>query len=75
MSYARLNGLLTQKTRFWFADGLWHCAVPRKPNELDRIMNASWKTHGMIGRGKTRAQAKEDWEQWQRAFYVVEDCM
>ena len=75
MSRARLNELLNQKVRFWHAEGFWYCSVPRKPNELMRLMGVTWQTHGMIGRGKTVEAAFEDWEDWQRAFYIAEDLM
>ena len=75
MSTDRLMQLLNQKVRFWRAEGFWYCAVPHKQNELMQMMGVTWQTHGLIGFGKTAEAAFEDWEKWQRAFYVVEDLM
>jgi len=65
----------TKPPRFWQEDGEWRCAVPRRdPFASMNIPGRGkdwWKRFGLIGRGKTRKEALEDLEMWQRCSNLV----
>lgn len=56
---------------FWREDKKWACAVPR--DDLATRSGLSWKKYGLIGRGKTRQAAEDDWVKWQTANKFVSD--
>ena len=71
MKYVSRDAWTTDDLRFWKEKGKWHCAVPR--DDFATRAGLSWKTHGLIGRGKTQKAATEDWEAWIRASDFVSD--
>jgi hypothetical protein len=60
---------MENKLHYWKEDGKWHCAIPR--DDFATRHGFDWKHYGLIGRGKTKKQATEDWEKWQRAQEIV----
>lgn len=56
---------------YWKKDNKWYCAVPRE--DWATKMGLSWKTHGLIGSGKTKKEALEDWQRWKVAADLVSD--
>jgi len=59
--------------KFWKDkdSGLWCCAVPR--DDIATQNGFHWKKFGLIGRGKTRKEAQEDWEMTKRCSDFVAD--
>lgn len=57
--------------KYWKKDEKWHCAVPR--DDFATRQGLSWKTHGLIGIGKTKEAATQDWESWKRCSDLVAD--
>jgi len=65
----------TKPPRFWRVGNEWRCAVPaRDPFAHMNIPGRGkdwWKRFGLIGRGKTRKEALDDLEVWQRCSDLV----
>lgn len=59
------------KQKFWRVAGRWCCAVPR--DDMATRNGMHWKKFGLIGRGRTRQAALEDWYAWQKASDFVAD--
>lgn len=57
--------------KFWKEGNKWLCAVPR--DDWATQNGLSWKTHGLIGQGKTKKEATDDWEKWLTASNFVAD--
>ncbi|MBP6708007.1 MAG: hypothetical protein KA223_02505 [Candidatus Accumulibacter sp.] len=57
------------KFTFWRDGERWCCAVPR--DDIATQAGFHWKKFGLIGRGNTRKEAREDWESWKRAADFV----
>jgi hypothetical protein len=47
---------------FWREGKDWKCAVPRPKDHWIEQCGRHWKKYGLIGRGKTRDKALEDWK-------------
>lgn len=59
------------KLKFWRKDGRWHCAIPR--DDTATQAGFSWKTHGRVGHGETKADALNDWlTTWRCAEFVAD---
>lgn len=56
---------------FWIDKGLIKCAVPR--DDIATQQGLSWKKFGLIGKGKTKKQAVDDWKSWKSAADFVSD--
>jgi hypothetical protein len=69
MKYIPRDAWTTEHLKFWKDGKNWKCAVPR--DDFATQNGLSWKTHGLIGKGKTKKEATEDWESWIRASDFV----
>lgn len=57
--------------KYWKEGDKFFCAVPR--DDFATQNGLSWKTHGLIGTGKTKEAATLDWESWKRCSDLVAD--
>jgi hypothetical protein len=57
--------------RYWREGDVWKCAVPR--DDFCTRAGLSWKTYGLVGTGKTKEEARKDWESWKRCSDLVAD--
>jgi hypothetical protein len=59
------------KLRYWREKDEWCCAVPR--DDIATRNGFHWKRYGLVGRGKTKKEALNDWFVWQRCSDLVAD--
>lgn len=71
MKYVPQDQWTREHLTYWKEKNKWHCAVPR--DDFATQAGLSWKKFGLIGRGKTKEDAAQDWESWKRASDFVAD--
>jgi hypothetical protein len=54
---------------FWKEGKKYCCAVPR--DDFATQQGFHWKKYGLIGRGKTKEEALDDWKVWKNASDFV----
>jgi len=57
---------------FWKDGKMWKCKVPLPKNELYKHFKPLEKKIGLIGKGKTKEEAIDDWRKWRDAANFVD---
>lgn len=71
IAYPKREDWTVEDLYHWKEGAIFHCAVPR--DDIATQAGMSWKKFGLIGQGKTKKAAIEDWEKWIAASDFVAD--
>ncbi len=71
MKYIPRDEWSTKHLKYWRVGKLWCCAVPR--DDIATQNGFHWKKYGLVGQGKTKQEAMNDWAHWLSVSNLVAD--